>query len=955
MSEVYVALSDAKYFQKAGSPLKIMKLIDILEICSSFLENDGKKGKHGQVFTYINNVLGKEYWPNGKIYNGGSAAFDLDWITKECADAIYGKFEEMCEIFPSLLAIQYSSSYFDETKEKNGLHVYVRTYELDNFEFYNECRLIYMVLLQTIKKCTGYDLSVPQFYEKDPLTGQLVPRVIPDVHNMQIWQRIHMYYSPYKYNKMAQPFDEKVIALLVDKLEDKWGFLFEKQKEYSFNNKKDDEYDGCYSINEENTDKILVDKRLYVGQYNGNDLRWRIASIANTLFGEEDGKKFCDAHFYCDKGSIWQAGKYNVNHLVLNWLKEKGFIIDNLENEIQKEYVGDGYEVKTFLTEEYYDMIKQKIAEHRVMTIQGDPGLGKTHCIGKIAKEMNGVVLTPYLDMRNLYEINGLTIVDSTNRNEFDFDNEACVAVYDQFVKFYWKAYDKTLFVDESHILFKDRSYRPALISLMGILKAWTGKIVIISATPLREIEILGSEETLIFWKKRRTIEGIFKVVDDINKMKYLADSIINKNINNEKYTHICLFGNRSPRMIYDNLTLFYGREIHKKVNIFHRDYEDLGDIDRIMSTEILDKKINIGTSLVYNGVNFKNEGANILVVIEFVEGSSHWCDIVQACTRIRNSKVTLYVIASKKAESEYTLDEKIDDAKRLYALGIDKNLIGYNQSYIDNEETVRELDAFHNEESMIEYSYNALKKIKWIDLSYDDNTFEVNGNKRNLLRTKIDKIIKKELNGEELDSKEIEIKKDGKEYYDNTMFEIEDVCRNFGIEPKDVIRLNNSEVIETNNNCRTVSLATTIAHIRYNAIACIDDDKYWEDIEQRMKKICDGSVMYKMRLKELQSIKQTREKYKKHFTFLELSNSNGYGDIRGMIDDMIAENEEKNATKQEKRSNAGKSGGAKGSPKKKVKDMETGIIYDSCDACDKAIGESNAYVTKYKNRFLVL
>lgn len=117
MNTFFVSVSDSNYNQKAGSPLKKVQLKPLLEACNDMLQDDKQKGKHGQIFPYINNVLGKEYWPEHKIYNDHIAFFDLDWITKECADSIFNSFEEICQIFPSVLAIQYSASYFIESLE----------------------------------------------------------------------------------------------------------------------------------------------------------------------------------------------------------------------------------------------------------------------------------------------------------------------------------------------------------------------------------------------------------------------------------------------------------------------------------------------------------------------------------------------------------------------------------------------------------------------------------------------------------------------------------------------------------------------------------------------------------------------------------------------------------------------------------------------------------------------
>lgn len=37
----------------------------------------------------------------------------------------------------------------------------------------------------------------------------------------------------------------------------------------------------------------------------------------------------------------------------------------------------------------------------------------------------------------------------------------------------------------------------------------------------------------------------------------------------------------------------------------------------------------------------------------------------------------------------------------------------------------------------------------------------------------------------------------------------------------------------------------------------------------------------------------------------------------------------------------------------KKIKDLDTGIVYESANECAKAIGKSNAYISKYKDRFI--
>jgi len=953
-----ISLSDEKFNQKSGSLLKVLPLYGIVKSCKDYIKDDGQKGKHGQIFAYINNRLGKEYWPEGKIYNDCVIFCDIDNITKECAEAVFGAFDDIKEIFTSLLGIQYSSSYYTSAK-KAGLHIYIASFELDNNDYEEQATLAYMVLFRIIEMVTGIDLRKPQIWDDE---NSCWAKII-DLHNVRISQRFNLYYSDYRWNENAQAFNTK-------EWENNFGRLKEYYKDFITTSKNkinlfdlketnlSDDYEGSWIDLDE---KIKVDRNLVVGKYSGSDLRWRIAAIANAIF-KDKAKEWCDKYFFFEDGkSIWQATKYEPNNLVLNWLINKGLINNCYENKISYEYNGDGDEVKTWLNDEYKDKIQEAIEAHKAITIVGDPGIGKTYCLGKMAKENKWAVMTPYNQMRRLYEKNGLTIINHENRDEFDFENNGCVFVYDQLPKVKDKIHGKTIIIDESHVLFKDRLYRNTLITVLDILKEWTGKIIVVSATPLEETKILNSEMTLKFWKRRAMVDLIWRNCENINDMKFLADKVIMGNLDDERYTHICLFGNRSPRMIYDNLTVKYGRQIHNKVNMLHRDYEENGDIDRVTSTEILDKKVNLGTSLVFNGLNFNNEGAKILVVVEYEEGSTGWWDIVQTCTRIRKSKVIVYVIAARDTteDAELDLDMKIEDAKWLNSMGIDKNLIGYDHNYVDNEAVVRELNEFEENNCSIEYGIQFLKEnIKWMKINVMDEDFKSEESAINILRKRIDMILKKQLNGKELTEDELETIKDGKEYYDMTLEEINQICLTFGIDKEDVINLNNSEMIESENRTRTVTLRTTMDHIRYNTKAAIDPIEYWESIDKILEKKKDGPVLYLIRKKNIKDIIDTHKKWHdKYFSEMTLINSNGYGDVKGMIHDMIEENKKNNEEKKTKRSEAGKKGGKKGGlkGKKKVKDMETGIVYESCEACAKAIGKSNAYVTKYRDRFVRL
>lgn len=948
-----ISLSDETYNQTTGSPLKTVPLKIILQSCSTHLKDDKKKGKHGQIFPYINNVLGVEYWPSRKIHNDHVAFFDLDWLEKNCAETIFNNFESLCDVFPSILAIQYSSSYFFD-KPKNGLHLYVNTYELDNNQFYNECRLIYMVLLQVIYKVTGYDLSVQQLYDYEHNKwGEII-----DWHNMQMTQRVFLYYSPYKWNDNSEAFDAETISQSLDRLEEKWGSLIPKKQNYVQHIENDEDYSGY--VSGKSIERVKVDRNLSVAGMNGNDLRWRISSIANNLFGDK-AKEWCDSHFWYEENkSIWTKVNKGINHRVLTWLVDNNFIEDihSLTTNLCED--GEGLEVKTYLNEEWKDFIDENIKKHKVTTIQGEPGLGKTNWGGKFAIEQNAIVLTPYLVMRRLYEANGLDIVDERNLDTFDYE-KPFVCVYDKLVRVKDKIQGRTIILDESHILFNERLLRNTLIEVMSILKNWDGKLVIVSATPLIETSILGSETTLKFWKKRKKVKGILKVVNSINDMKALGYNIIIRNMTESKYDYICLFGNRSPRMTYDNCSFYLGEFAHNNINIFHRDYEKIGDIERVTSTEILDKKINIGTSLVYNGLNFKNESCSALVIVEYEECETHWSAIVQAVSRLRKCDVTLYVIASKAKESDVALDERIDNAKKLEFIGIDKKLIGYDHNLVENEDVVREIFNFKKEECTIEKMKEAMKANRWIELEDAPEQPKMNQQK-NVLAGAISKIIKKELHNEKLTDKERRVKKDGKEYYDNTVKRMVDFVNNFGISFNDIIALNDSEMVDTKDekHKKTVSLGTTMTHIEENVLMCIDDDKYWDDKFKQLENAFEGTYIQKDRMSMIKKVKRIRKLYRKWFDTLECANNNGFGNVKAMIMEMIEANKRKNENKKIKRSEAGKIGGKNSSPKKtcvitenfkhpEKYDLHVGDIFVSQDALSIKTGKSKQTISGWR------
>lgn len=902
-----VSLCDRKYYSTVGTPLIQIGLYDLLRLCYENLPKDGEKGRHGQVFPYINNRLGRDYWPDNTIFNDYVGFADIDHITKKCADIIFNSFEELCKGFPYLIAINYSSSYFLRDNDV-GLHIFINTGELNDREYFYWMRYLYGMLALRIKKVCGIDLRINQIKNKDGEYENII-----DWHNCYITQRINLFYSPFKWNNDNIIFDPNEIEGLSEikkKIEEEY------RKELLFKDEnKTEEYtesvnlDNIVITNRDNIDKVKVDRHLHIGCFSGNDIRWRICSISKELFGNDaQAKEWCDRYFYYDNGkSIYSTGKsYGTHQLVLNWLIENGYLT-NKEEELY--HSAEGYEVNTYLSNEYKDLILNKINEHKCFTTRGDTGIGKTVCFSLVNKEVNGIMLVPYLNMRKLYEENGIKIIERENQDKYD-GNDACVMVYDRYTLLKdEQVFGKTVFIDESHVLFTDRQFRKRLIEVIEKIKRCAGKIVIISATPLDESKLLGSEEEIVFTKARKYVDMYWKDVRNINECKLLVDRIIEKNIKDSEYDLICLFSNRCVRYVYDNLLIRYGRSVHNIVNVFHRDYEDLGDIDRVMNSEILDKKINIGTSLIYNGLNFNNIENNILVIIQWEKYSTSAADIIQCVGRFRKCGVKVLVIAVDKEAEDYETNKM--NSEILSKLNLDHKLFSYNEDYVKIADIVDELYEFRLSECTKEKVIEKLNAIGYIRITeLENNMPEYIGVRKNMLKQKIDGIIKKEMNGIKLSRYENEIKKDGMKYYKKYMGTINNFLWKYSLDKKDLLELNSSQMIESDNNNKYYSLNDTIDYLNKIIVSSLDDENYWDNVEEELIKnweSINNEKLIKKQGHELQEAKKLNKKYGKYFHDYELDSVMENNCVNTLVADLITENKNACAEKSRKRSNASK------------------------------------------------
>ena len=164
-----------------GTLLEQVKLEQILYGCSK-ISKASEKGINGAIFPYISGTIGRQNWKDEFGRNDGVIFVDIDHITKDVAETIFNNFELLCEAFPCLCAIQYSSSYYLPV-EKNGLHIYVASGILNEYEYKYLATLSLAIFARVVYTKLGIDLRKPMIDDD----------IILDEHSTHLTQRFFLY------------------------------------------------------------------------------------------------------------------------------------------------------------------------------------------------------------------------------------------------------------------------------------------------------------------------------------------------------------------------------------------------------------------------------------------------------------------------------------------------------------------------------------------------------------------------------------------------------------------------------------------------------------------------------------------------------------------------------------------------------------------------------------------
>lgn len=686
-------------YAKSGTSFIDTSLEAILKHCET-LPNKGKKGSYGSIFIYNSNQLGIH---QDNETSTGIILIDIDYINKETADTIYNNFRMLYEKWSSLLAIQYSSSYYIKPEEKCGLHIYIKSEKLDYDEYNKQAQICLAIFAQLVFKELNIDLQKLSSKEKQVL----------DFHNTNLYQRFNLYFSTFKYNNYAENFNLDVVKF--DDLE-KLVIKYKLKLDHIILN------NICPTINNAmmgtKKEKLKIDRNFKIGNYKGNDIRFRISIIADNLF-KDNAKTFCDNFFYYENNkSIYThyANGNTINPLIYKWLIENGYIIEKHQNIIEN------------WISEYKNDIIREIINNRQIEIIAPTGTGKTTFINEeLARHFNSVVIVPFNVTNKLYD--KLIEVNASYSKEIP-KNKPIVMIWDQAIKHWDEIKDRHIIIDEAHTLFFDRSYRDTAIKLILKLKENNTWASFITATPAGESEIFKMKQ-IFYYKARKMVRLNIKASKNIEWSQY---NYIKKCLDNNWFDKIVLLDDKSAKKIYEKFIVNGYIDDICYIRSSTKDTEDFIDLRK---NELLRKKLTICTCVAFNGLNFKNKDENILVVGSIQQGETTSCEIIQQIGRIRNSNVNgIYFYDPEKI----TIDdiklkkEKALEFNNLMVNGVPDTFLSYDRRYLNEYyvKALEEIQEYQIKHANINMIVNELGSTGYIKGKYettldDDKKYEMN------------------------------------------------------------------------------------------------------------------------------------------------------------------------------------------------------------------------------------
>lgn len=906
--------------RKNGSPITDINSKDDLEKVRAFAV--GKKKENLPVLTAYRGVRG-EYKP--------SNIFFVDIDTKEGVDKIIANPEKLFDNFRNIYFIQKSYS--------GKLHICgIFSQKIDTAEEWSYMTRIYTAAtLYAIKNIYGID------YAK-------IEKGIDD-HSFKYSQLLYVSAENIFFNDALNSitFGDKDITRLFEE----YPALKPTKKEiktYQVGNLQSKYECG------DSTNRIRIDRNFKIGELSGNDVRWRISKIATELFGD-DAKEWCDKRFYYGNGlSIFSNTRKDIgiNHLVLNWLVANNYItikekswgpqtnpnyacIDMDEEMGMPETLFDTRSSK-FLSS-YVREIDSYIQNENILSIIAPTGSGKTSCLSGIVNRKrtgeglvdlypNSYIIVPMNVTNELYK--GLNIVSSNSNNKIIY-GKPNVMIWDQFNKNFdtiKKHRPDIVFIDESHTLYLDRSYRNSAIKCiekLRLLQDLGTKIVFISATPAGEINMFNA--FVLEFKRKDTRHVKFQLC-------YTKDtfSAIMDDIKIGGFDKICVFSDRDAGLAYAHCV-----EINKDVTIYHSEWKS--NVDQLRKDEKVIFPVSLFTCLAFNGLNIRNTGEKILIDIRLTPGETTYNEIIQIVGRLRfNDDITVRLYVDNKFSNKVDLQEAFNDAKAIIDSDSEEVITPYWERMNDKDvqDALTSIEEYCNKFSL-SYIVSLIKNdgypIKAYKVSGAEKMKRVNPLKKKasdlykaLRMKKIDVIDRENTNKEVLkfiDQWEHEINAMRYSYNDNVLEVLDSMI--------------------SKDNIKTPKLISTMVDEIRNILKIWNmTDQEWNDmVSKRAILLATPKLSQKLK-KSLIGVfaknDELREKYK-GMNFNNIATS--IIDEQDEYFDLYSESQSEKGKKGDKikKSEAGKKG-------KRI--IYNGVEYSTCKECAAAIGKSIDTITRW-------
>ena len=748
-----------------GHKLQIKSLQEILEE-SLTLDPNKAKGFDGGMFFYQSNKLGKFdpsdskgiFVEENKDLKWNCGFIDIDGLTKEEVDSIYDKFEDFTAGLPNLIAVQKSSSYYVGGDHGEGLHFFFVIPESCEDEFLDKVSFVNAAFLFVYEHLFGKKIKIDSI-SRNP------------------YHRAFIHYGEYKWNDNAyyvEYTDDNKRKLMNDYPE------FFKKKSSSNNIIYVPDTSVTLIPNAKTTKSIYPYKQRWILVETLRRIKDDFDFILNTL------DTFCERchsdgsphrgweaeirRIYNQRNPIYDGAYYNA----LEELEEKGVLTIMSKS-------GNSLKENEFMYDRK-DEIIEFIKKNSSSCIVAPTGSGKTTLINGfvrrenvgtilgsdvlhkgIAEELNAVVIVPYNATNQLYDnLYEVSTRKNNNKEEIPSDR-ACTLVIDQAISHWDEIKNRQIIIDESHVLFADRSFRDKAAALLQKMKdaiedrkAWEEevkkrdeykkkmaelkinidteeekkkdeelkkrevpviRVCCVSATPLGEVDILGCIK-LTYKKVRKMIK--LEIIHT-NNADYSLFDYAKVALKERYYNKVVIFSDRFSRKLFENLLVLYGPE---NIAYMRSDLKDGVDFKNIVDTEMVDKKVTIATRVAYNGLNFKNDKDKILVLTSFTPSETLPSEIIQSVGRFRNCKVNVKcVIAQEKNEESVSVraekanfyDTQIaeEGVKKAFRCNYSSCLLNE-----DKKNILEEIEAYNAENATEENLIKELKKTGYISIS---------------------------------------------------------------------------------------------------------------------------------------------------------------------------------------------------------------------------------------------